>query len=86
MKISELKEWVNKLPEEVMDAVVVIRDLKEVEENKFGHKDDPVASIFVDTQNNRLAFMNIESAKTVDKIRATAPTQEKQDDASDSVQ
>ena len=86
MKISELKEWINKLPEEVMDAVIVIRDLKELEDNKFGHKDDPIASIFVDTQNNRLALMNIESAKTVDKIRATAPTQEKEDEVSDNAQ
>jgi hypothetical protein len=83
MKISELKEWINKLPEEVMDAVIVIRDLKEVEENKFGHKDEPIASIFVDTQNNRLAFMNIESAKTVDKIRASAPSQEAKDETTE---
>ena len=86
MKISELKEWINKLPEEVMDAIIVIRDLKEVEEGKFGHKDDPIASLVVDPKANRLAILNIDSAKVVEKIRQTLPKPEENTDASDSVQ
>ena len=77
MTVKELKDWVNNLPEDVLDHVFVIRDLKTTEEEgKFAQKDEPVASAMVDTNQKRLCVFNIESQGVVQKIRASIPPKE----------
>jgi hypothetical protein len=77
MTILELKEWVNKLPEDLLELPLVIRELREVEgEGKFGQKDAPVVSAMVDKQSNRLCLFDFESQKVIQKIRENAPKPE----------
>jgi hypothetical protein len=70
MNITDLKTWVNNLPEEVMELPIVLRDIQE-EEGKFSYKDAPIASIMVDQQSNRLCLHTLETQKNIDKIRAS---------------
>lgn len=76
MKLSELKEWVNKLPEELNEFPFVLREIKESEEQKFGFKDEPIMSIMVDKQSSRICIHGVEAQKMIDKIRETQPKQE----------
>ena len=74
MTVQELKNWLNNLPEEILIYPVVIRDLKETEEEgKFGQKDMPLTSALVDQSNKRLCLFDLESQKSIDKIRASVP-------------
>jgi hypothetical protein len=70
MTIKELKEWLDKLPEETENYPLVIRELKMTEEEgKFGQKDDPIVSAMVDSNQKRLCVFNIESQGIIQKIR-----------------
>jgi hypothetical protein len=70
MNITDLKTWVNNLPEDIMELPVVLRDIQE-DEGKFSYKDSPIASIMVDQQSNRLCFHTHETQKNIDKIRSS---------------
>lgn len=77
MTIKELKEWLNKLPEELYEYDLVIREIKEVEEGKIGQRDVPVISAFVDKNASRLALIDPESNEVVRKIRENAAKENK---------
>lgn len=70
MTIQELKGWLNGLTEEQLVGDVCIRDLKEMEDNKIGQRDLPIALGFVDTNNNKLCLCDPSTAEIIQKIRA----------------
>lgn len=70
MTIQELKEWLNGLSDEQLVGSVYIRDLKEMEDNKIGQRDLPVALGFVDINNNKLCLCDPSTAEIIQKIRA----------------
>jgi len=71
MKLSELKEWVNKLPEDLNEFPFVLREIKESDESGFGFKDEPVMSIMVDKQTSRICIHGVVAQKMIEKIRET---------------
>ena len=77
MTVQELKNWVGNLPEEMLNFPIVIRELKETEEEgKFAQKDAPLTSALIDQNSKRLCFFDLDSQKSIDKIRAAAPKPE----------
>jgi SPX domain protein involved in polyphosphate accumulation len=77
MTVSEFKTWLNNIPEEMLNNPIVIRTLKDTEEEgKFAQKDEPVVSALMDTNLNRLCLFDIDSQKVVEKIRKSAPKPE----------
>jgi len=78
MTLKELKDWLDKLPEEHQQSQVVIRDLKSMEEGKFSQKDEPVVSGLLDQQLKRLCFFNIESQKVIELIRESNKQKEEE--------
>lgn len=85
MNITDLKTWVNNLPEDIMELPIVVRDIQE-EDSNFSYKDSPVASIMVDTQTNRLCFHTLDSQKNIDKIKSMREEKKKEETKSDDVE
>lgn len=77
MKLIDLKNWVNNLPEDKMELPVVIRDIVE-EEGNFKYVDNTVASAMVDTQQNRVCFHDIKSQQIINKIREESKPKEEE--------
>ena len=58
MKFSELKEWVNKVPDDFLDYIVV--------NGEFGHLDDkslyrvgnPITTLFADKETKEIYILN----------------------------
>jgi hypothetical protein len=69
MKLSEFKEWINNLPEDLEEFPFVIRDIQESEDKNFSFKDEPVMSVMVDKQTNRICLHGLESQKKIELIR-----------------
>lgn len=77
MKLIDLKNWVNNLPEDKMELPVVIRDIIE-EDGNFKYVDNTVASAMVDTQQSRVCFHDIKSQQVINKIREESKPKEEQ--------
>jgi hypothetical protein len=69
MKIIELKEWLNNLSEDYNDMQVVIRELKEGENNKIFNRDVPITYGMVETNIKQLNLFDIDSTKIIEKIK-----------------
>jgi hypothetical protein len=76
MTLKELNTWIQSLPEEMQEYPLVIREVKEVEDGKFGHKDAPIASAMVDKENKRVAVFDPSSVSVINKIREMNKPQE----------
>ena len=71
MQLKELREWVNKLPEEMNDFVVVTREIKMDEKNpdKMLFKDFPLVSGLPDENTKRIVLHDYESQVVINEIR-----------------
>ena len=54
MKLSELKEWVNKLPEEFADFEVVNGEVGVLDGEYWYRLDKPVTTLTVDVENKEI--------------------------------
>lgn len=77
MKLIDLKNWVNSLPEDKLELPVVIRDIIE-EDGNFKYVDNTVASAMVDTQQNRVCFHDTKSQQIINKIREESTPKEEE--------
>lgn len=76
MKLIELKNWLNNLPEDKLELPVVIRDIIE-EDGNFKYIDNVVSSAMVDPQQNRICFHDMKSQININKIKElNTPKQE----------
>lgn len=70
MKLSELKEWFNNMPEELSDSLIVNREMTEdLEEGSIKYKDTPIVFITVDKDRKLIILHDVNSNKIVQKIR-----------------
>ena len=83
MKLIDLKNWVNNLPEDKLELPVVIRDIVE-EDGNFKYVDNTVASAMVDTQQNRVCFHDIKSQQVINKIREESKPKEEETEVKES--
>ena len=66
MKLTELKEWVNKLPEEELgNYTVVYRTIGELGDEEHYAFDEPITASGVDVDNNEIYLCNEESHKLI---------------------
>lgn len=72
MTLNDLKEWVNKLPEDKLDYLVVLRDIQLSEEDHkiLNYKDSPVMSALPDDNNKRIVFHGHESQANINEFRS----------------
>ena len=72
MTLKDLREWVNKLPEDKDEFLVVLRDivLDENDPKILNFKDSPVMSALPDDQNKRLVFHGHEAQSNINEFRA----------------
>ena len=71
MLLKELIDWVNKLPLEMDEFVVVTREIKMDEEdlNKMLFKDFPLVSGIPDENTKRIVLHDYESQVVINEIR-----------------
>jgi hypothetical protein len=72
MTLNDLKEWVNKLPEDKLEYLVVVRDVQLVEDDttKLNYKDSPIMSALPDDNNKRIVLHGHESQANINEFRA----------------
>lgn len=80
MKLKDLKEWVSKLPEELDDSFVVIRELKE-DGDKVFNRDVQVGLVNIDQNNKLILIHDLDSLKVIQKLRAES--EQKQEEKKD---
>ena len=68
MKLKDLKEWVIKLPEELDESTVIIRELKE-DSGKIFNRDVQVGLVNIDQNNKLIIVHDLDSLKIIQKIR-----------------
>jgi hypothetical protein len=68
MTLKELKNWLDKLPEEFMDFSVVNGEVGMLEGQYMYRLDKPVTTITVDQENKEIVILN-DSQETEDHIR-----------------
>lgn len=68
MKLHELKNWINNLPEEFADFDVVNGEVGMVDEQFMYRLDKPVTTLTVDQDNKEVIILN-DSQETEDEIR-----------------
>jgi hypothetical protein len=68
MTLKELKNWVDKLPEEFMDFSVVNGEVGMLEGQYMYRLDKPVTTLTVDQENKEIVILN-DSQETEDHIR-----------------
>jgi Fe-S cluster assembly scaffold protein SufB len=71
MLLKELRDWVNKLPVEMDEFVVVTREIKMDEEDldKMLYKDFPLVSGIPDENTKRIVLHDYESQVVINEIR-----------------
>jgi hypothetical protein len=71
MLLKELRDWINKLPLEMDEFVVVTREIKMDEEdlNKMLFKDFPLVSGIPDENTKRIVLHDYESQVVINEIR-----------------
>ena len=68
MKLHELKNWINNLPEEFSDFDVVNGEVGMIDEQFMYRLDKPVTTLTVDQENKEVIILN-DSQETEDEIR-----------------
>jgi hypothetical protein len=71
MLLKELRDWVNKLPAEMDEFVVVTREIKldEEDSSKMLFKDFPLVSGVPDENTKRVVLHDYESQVVINEIR-----------------
>ena len=57
MNLKELKEWLDKLPEETLEWEVVLGEVGQVDEEYLYRKDSPIVALDLDTETNEVLIM-----------------------------
>ena len=57
MNLKQLKEWLDKLPEEALEWEVVLGEVGQVDEEYFYRKDSPIVALDLDTETNEVLIM-----------------------------
>ena len=58
MKLKELKEWLNKLPEDVQEFDIVLAQIGQTEDKQYWYrKDDPVYALDIDKNSGEVLIM-----------------------------
>lgn len=57
MNLKQLKEWLDKLPEEALEWEVVLGEVGKVDEEYFYRKDSPIVALDLDTETNEVLIM-----------------------------
>lgn len=69
MNLEELKNWVNSLPEELMEFTLVNGEWGEIPESDLNYRvDKPIIVVDVDEENKEIIFLH-QKQEEVDKIR-----------------
>ena len=68
MKLTELKNWVNSLPDEFLEYHVVNGETGKIDEEYHFRVDKPVTTLLVDKQNNEVVILN-DSEMTEDEVK-----------------
>jgi len=58
MKLSEMKDWVNKLPEEFMDFSVVNGEYGTIDDEIYYRVDKPITTMTVDIETKEILILN----------------------------
>lgn len=58
MKIKELKEWIDSLPDEFNEFELVYREYGDFPDDKYYAKDIPINGAIIDEETHELSFMN----------------------------
>ena len=69
--LKDLKEWVAKLPEEMDDATVIIRELKE-DGDKVFNRDTQVGLVNIDQNSKLIIIHDFDSLRIVQKLRKSS--------------
>ena len=68
MNLTQLKKWINELPEEELgNYKVVFRSIKELDSENWGAYDIPIAASGIDDGNKELYLCNEKSWQIIDK-------------------
>lgn len=66
MLFSELKEWVNKVPDEYSDYIVVNGEFGQIDDGKFYRVGNPVTMLFADKETKEIYLLNDVDEKNID--------------------
>jgi len=58
MLLSELKEWINKVPEEYLEYIVVNGEFGQIEGDKYYRVGNPVTTLFADKETKEIYILN----------------------------
>jgi len=58
MLFSELKEWVNKVPDEFLNYIVVNGEFGQLDDNKLYRVGNPVTMLFADKETKEIYILN----------------------------
>ena len=58
MTLKELKDWVNKLPEEFMEFTVVNGEEGKLDDQYWYRLDKPIVTMLVNEDDNEIVFLN----------------------------
>ena len=58
MLLSELKEWINKVPEEYLEYIVVNGEFGQIEGDKYYRVGNPVTMLFADKETKEIYILN----------------------------
>jgi hypothetical protein len=68
MKLIELKNWVNSLPDEFLEYSVVNGETGKIDEDYHFRVDKPATTLLVDKENKEIVILN-DSEMTEDEIK-----------------
>lgn len=66
MLLSELKEWINKIPEEYLGYVVVNGEFGKLEDDKFYRVGNPITTLFADKETKEIYILNDVDEENID--------------------
>jgi len=67
MKIKQLREWVNTIPQEFDETDLVFRKIMPKDSENWLAKDKSIAACGIDAGNNKAYFCMESDAKTIEK-------------------
>lgn len=77
MTVTELKNWLNNLPEDKADYTVIVRDLKEIDEKVY-NRDSSISYGIVDDKTKQVNLYDTASTIIIQKIKdSIQPKEEK---------
>jgi len=58
MKFSELKEWVNKVPDDFLDYIVVNGEFGHLDDKRLYRVGNPITTLFADKETKEIYILN----------------------------